>query len=131
MNEVTAEVVEVPKPQWPTLYVAAGIVVEDGSWMVTGSSHGMEEARRNLLDFADPIVTAIVPASTAAPEPDWVAELVDGRPMHYVKMNKPAKDRWRATLLNIYDEVLAFGEGPTPAMAAKACVERLRAGGAT
>lgn len=128
MNEVTAEVVEVPKPQWPTLYVAAGIVVEDGSWMVTGSSHGMEEARRNLLDFADPIVTAIVPASTAAPEPDWVAVLCEEGTVELSRVVQGDKKKYCCLLKT--DEA-ECGIDSTPALAAKACVLKLRAGGAT
>lgn len=59
-------------------------------------------------------------ASTAAPEPDWVAELLkSGRPIFSVHF-----DGLIQCQLHGSDSTKAYG--PTPALAAKACVERLR-----
>lgn len=73
------------------------------------------------------------PASTAAPEPDWVAVLCG---MGYAPQFSVNRDKTQYVCLAYADGtdpkcLFESATGPTPALAAKACVERLRAGGAT
>lgn len=57
-------VVEVPRPERPTLYVACG-VFEDGSWGGNVSSRSVEDAAEWLE--AEMLSFAIIPASDAPP----------------------------------------------------------------
>ncbi len=122
MNEVTAEVVEVPKPERPEMWV--NIYFDNGkTWSIGVPRASKEDALKAAARDYHSLIR--IPASTTAPEPDWVAELLkSGRPIFAVHF-----DGLIQCQLHGSDSTKAYG--PTPALAAKACVLKLRAGGAT
>ncbi len=116
---ITAEVVEAPKPVRPELWIP--LVREDNGWWTYGCDLTKEEALDEVSD-KDHVLLVRVPASTAAPEPDWVAEACDCFDAT-VRADKPS--RGYRCFTQHGGEMRTFF-GPTPALAAKACVERLR-----
>ncbi len=119
MNEVIAEVVEVPKPERPELWVC--LYADADGWAFEGPWATEELARHEAEQwaYAHPVR---IPASTAASEPDWIMELLrlgydplisfDSRCVNCIL--------WRGSTGELR------GTGPDPQSAAKACVQRLR-----
>ena len=134
MSEVTAEVVESPKPVRPELWL---VVYESGprddrSWFtdVYPNEAMATEALQGRLGKWPTAFIATVPASTAAPEPDWVAELCVDEKHHAKSWRNPTSGNWCVVCIRSGVDV-EFGIGDTQQLAAKACVMKLRSGGAT
>jgi len=136
---VTAEVVDAPKPERPELWVEVYrecyAAKPDEWWWETRLSETQQEADEFHARLPGGI-TIHVPASTAAPEPDWVAELVSTGRWLVISKGSTLKFSCAATLPSgkgllpseeeETEDERVYGEGPTPNLAAKACVENLR-----